>query len=265
VLDAPWNDAPAKQGAATFLAYLKAKPAQERAMALGFRPVDPAIKITAPIDAAHGCDPLQPQTLLEVPDAPTLDALVASWREAKKAADVVVVFDKSGSMTGRPLEEAKRGAKAFLATLDARDQVTLEFFDGQVYPPFGPVEVGKAKAELEQRIDGISAHGETAVYDATQAAIDMLARHRAANHDHRIRAVVVMTDGVDNKSAKKLAQLTAGLSGEDTRPATVFTIAYGDQTNPDALQQIATAGAGSFSSGNVDSIIEIFKDLAAFF
>jgi Ca-activated chloride channel homolog len=263
VLDAKWVGPDERAGAAAFLAFLKGKPQQERALALGFRPVDPAIKIGAPIDLAHGVDPKQPQTLLEVPDGPTLDALLATWRKAKKAADIVFVFDKSGSMQGRPLDEAKRGAKAFLATLDPRDQVTLVFFDGHVYPPFGPVELGKAKAELESRIDGLAAKGETALFDATRFAYDALASRRRASA-HRIRAAVVMTDGVDNRSRIKLPELAKLIGGED-RAATVFTIGYGAQANPDVLKQIAERGGGSFSQGDVDSIIEVYRDLASFF
>ena len=263
VLDAPWVTADQREAAAVFLAFLKGRPAQERAMALGFRPVDPTIKIGAPIDLAHGVDPKQPQTLLEVPDAPTLHALLETWKKTKKAADVVFVFDKSGSMAGKALVEAKRGAKAFLETLDARDEVTLIFFDGAVYPPFGPVEVGKAKAELASRIDGISASGETALYDATDLAYQLLVKRRAASA-HRIRAAVVMTDGVDNKSHVKLAALVREIGGED-RAATTFTIGYGDQANPDVLGKIASAGAGSFSKGDVASIITVYRDLAAFF
>jgi Ca-activated chloride channel family protein len=263
VLDADWVDAADREAAAALLAFLKAKQAQEQALALGFRPVDPAIPIGAPIDAAHGVDPKQPQTLLEVPDAATLEALLAAWRRTKKAADIVFVFDKSGSMAGRPLDEAKRGAKAFLGTLDARDEVTLMFFDSRVYPAYGPVAVGKAKAELEARIDGISAGGETAVYDAAHAAYAALAARRSPSAN-RIRAVVVMTDGVDNKSQRTLDALREKLRGED-RAATVFTIAYGAAPSRDALQGLATDGGGSFSEGDVGSIIGIYRDLASFF
>jgi Ca-activated chloride channel family protein len=263
VLDAAWVTPAHREAAATFLGFLKARPQQERAMALGFRPVDPAIKVAAPIDPAHGVDPLQPQTLLEVPDGATLDALLAAWRRTKKPADVVLVFDKSGSMRGRPLDEAKRGAKAFLATLDARDQVTLMFFDRIVYPAFGPVELGKARAQLEARIDGISAEGGTALYDATLAAHDLLEARRKASV-HRIRAVVVMTDGADTDSRHKLEPTVKGLHGEDGGVA-VFTLGYGDEPNEAALEAIAKAGAGSFSRGSVDTIIQIFRDLASFF
>jgi Ca-activated chloride channel family protein len=263
VLDAPWVGPAEREAAAAFLAFLKARPQQERAMALGFRPVDPTIKIGAPVDLAHGVDPQQPQTLLEVPDAATLDALLATWRKTKKAADVVLAFDKSGSMAGEALAQAKAGAKAFLATLDERDQVTLLFFDGQVYPPFGPVAVGPARAELEARIDGVSAGGDTALYDATTQAVALLKSRRAASA-HRIRAAVIMTDGGDTNSTTPLPALVKALGGED-QTATVFTIGYGPAPSKEALTAIAKAGAGSFSQGDVKSIIQVYRDLASFF
>ena len=74
---------------------------------------------------------------------------------------MVLVFDKSGSMQGPPLEEAKRGARSFIERLQPSDEVTLLFFDSQVYPPFGPVKVGEKKAELLERIDGTFAQGGT--------------------------------------------------------------------------------------------------------
>jgi Ca-activated chloride channel family protein len=263
VLDAAWVTPQQREAAGVFLTYLKGKPQQERAMALGFRPVDPSIKIGAPIDRAHGVDAQQPQTLLAIPDAGTLDALLASWRHTKKSADVVLVFDKSGSMDGRPLDEAKRGAKAFLATLDDRDQVTLMFFDRTVYPPVGPLELGTARRELESRIDGISASGGTALYDATLAAQKLLEARRKAS-GRRIRAVVVMTDGADTDSEHTLAATAQALHGEDGGVA-VFTIGYGDEPNQQALESLARAGAGSFSKGDVATITQIFRDLGTFF
>jgi Ca-activated chloride channel family protein len=166
-------------------------------------------------------------------------------------------------MKGNPLDQAKRGAKAFLATLDARDHVTLMFFDHTVYPAFGPVEIGTSKRELEGRIDGISAEGGTALYDATLAAKNLLEARRKSQV-HRIRAVVVMTDGDDTNSTHKLDATVKGLHGEEGG-VSVFTIGYGDEPNQRALEAIAQAGTGSFSKGNVDTIIQIFRDLASFF
>src|SRR6185295_8819114 len=108
--------------------------------------------------------------------------------------DVVLVFDKSGSMGGRPLEEAKQGAHVFLEALHDTDEVTLQFFDSKVYPPVGPVRLGEGRADLLARIDGVSAGGGTALYDVVGKAIGD-ARARAKKEPGRIHAIVVMTDG----------------------------------------------------------------------
>lgn len=272
VLDAPWVTAEHREAAALLQQFLRARPQQENAVALGFRAADPAIPITAPIDAAHGCDPKQPQNLLDVPEAEVLSALVAMWRETKKASDVVLVFDKSGSMQGEPLAEAKRGAKAFLGALDPRDRVTLLFFDSRIYPPVGPFEVGKSKRELEDRIDGVIASGGTALYDAVSAGAALL-REGGGGGDkkasRRIRAVVAMTDGKDENS--KLTQeavvraLGGGKSEGTESEVIVFTVAYGGTSEEGPLTAIANAGNGGFARGDVASIIGVFRDMAAYF
>ncbi len=277
VLDAPWVTADHEEAAAALQQFLRARPQQERAVALGFRAADPAIPIGAPIDAAHGCDPKQPQNLLEVPQAEVLRGLVEMWRETKKASDVVLVFDKSGSMQGQPLVEAKQGAKAFLGALDPRDRVTLLFFDSRIYPPIGPLELGKSKRELEDRLDGVIASGGTALYDAVAAGAALLRKdgERAGaqgrrGSSQRIRAVVAMTDGKDENS--KLTQqaveraLGAGRrEGQEASEVIVFTVAYGGTADDSVLTSIANAGNGGFARGDVASIIQVFRDMAAYF
>jgi Ca-activated chloride channel family protein len=256
-----------KEAAAAFLAFLKARPAQERALALGFRPADPAIAITAPVDAAHGADPKQPQTLLDVPAASVLEKLLATWRLTKKSTDIVFVFDKSGSMDGRPLAEAKVGARRFLETLSDRDEVTLLFFDNNVYPGVGPKTLdAQGRAELSTRIDTVIASGGTALYAATLAAYQA-SLTRARQNPGRIHAVVVMTDGRDESSAINLAQLKAGFSNSDEQesPVRVFTIAYGDGAEGGVLDQIAEAGKGSSAKGSVQDIVQVYRDMASFF
>jgi Ca-activated chloride channel homolog len=263
VLDAPWVTPEHREAAALLQQFLRARPQQEHAVALGFRAADPAIPIAAPIDAAHGCDPKQPQNLLEVPDAPTLQALIALWRETKKASDVVLVFDKSGSMQGQPLVEAKQGAKAFLGSLDPRDRVTLLFFDDRVYPPIGPFEVGKSKQELEARIDGTIADGGTSLYDAVAAAVTLMSKPDK-QASHRIRAVVAMTDGKDESSQLSQAAVEKSL-GSERSDVIVFTVAYGTIADGSVLESIANAGNGGFVRGDVASIIQVFRDMAAYF
>ena len=262
ILDADWVTGADREAAEAFLAFLKTKPAQERALALGFRPGDPAIPVGAPVDAAHGVDPKQPQTLLELPAAPVLEKLIATWQLTKKATNVVFVFDKSGSMQGRPLIEAKLGAKAFFQTLHDRDDVTLMFFDSMPYPALGPLQLAKGRAELDSRIDNTIAQGGTALYDAVADGY-ALAQKRAKAEPGRIHAVVVMTDGKDERSKLPLSELTKRFSSEDSQ-VKVFTIAYGD-ADPKVLEQIADAAKGSAAKGSPETIVQVYKDMASFF
>ena len=265
VLDAPWVGAPEREGAQKFLAFLKDKPQQMRALAHGFRPADTSIPIDSPVDAAHGVDPKQPQTLLDVPDAATLDALLTLWRENKKTAEVTLVFDKSGSMAGRPLAQAKSGAKAFMDSLGDRDEVSLLFFDSKLFPPIGPMQLGPNRKSLTERIDGVIAAEGTALYDATAGAYQT-ATERAKSGPGRIHAVVVMTDGKDENSTMALDVLENRLKSEGGEaPVKVFTIAYGEQAGSEVLARIAEAAQGTSAKGSVETIVQVYRDMASFF
>jgi Ca-activated chloride channel family protein len=265
ILDAPWVGTDEREAAQRFLAFLKDRPQQERALALGFRPADTTFAMTSPIDAAHGVDPKQPQTLLEVPDAATLDALLTLFRENKKTADVSLVFDKSGSMGGRPLAQAKSGAKAFLDSLGDRDEVSVLLFDGKLYPEIGPMPLGANRSKLAERIDGIIASGGTALYEATYQAY-LKATARAKTDPNRIHAVVVMTDGKDENSGLTLDELVRQLAVEGGEaPVKVFTIAYGEQAGGEVLGRIADAAQGTSAKGNVETIVQVYRDMASFF
>lgn len=265
VLAAPWVTADLKQGAELFLAQLKAKPAQECALSLGFRPADPNVAVSAPIDEAHGCDPKQPQTTLKVPPAEVLKKLLDVFREVKKASDITLVFDKSGSMAGKPLAEAKAGANAFLDSLQPRDQVAIEFFDNQIYPLIGPENVGTQKMNLSERIDNVVAGGGTSLYDAVTSSYREM-RARADKDPSHIHALVVMTDGKDESSQGTLEQLKGEFPKEaEEANVKVFTIAYGSQASGQVLEQIADVGEGSHSQGTVENIVQVYRDIASFF
>ncbi len=267
VLDADWVGPEEREAAKAFLDFLKSKPAQIRALALGFRPADPTIPIGMPVDAAHGVDAKQPQTLLEVPGGAVLEKLIAVWQTAKKASDVIMVFDISGSMSGKPLDEAKQGAKAFLGTLHERDDVSLIFFNGIVFPTVGPLKVGTSRAQIEKKIDEQIADGRTALYDAVAQAYDT-AKKRADKSPAAIHAVMVMTDGRDEGSTLTLPQLTSRFGGggaESANDVKIFTIAYGEAADPTILAQIAEAAKGTSAKGSTATIVDVYRDMAAFF
>jgi Ca-activated chloride channel family protein len=266
VLQGDWVTSEQREAAGLLLAFLKKRPAQERALALGFRPADTQIAIGPPVDSGHGADAKQPQTLLEVPDGATLQALIETWRLNKRPADVTLVIDTSGSMRGKPLDEAKAGAKSFLDNLGPRDTVGLLFFDSRAYPVFGPYALGEGKPKLVARIDQAFAKGGTALYDAVAEAYRQQ-QLRARADPKRIHALVVMTDGRDENSTANTLQQLEQLLGHDEEGTgvKVFTIAYGEGADPKILAEIAEAGHGTTAKGTAQNIVQVYQDMASFF
>lgn len=261
-----------RKAADVLFAQLRSRAAQERALALGFRPADPKIAIGAPIDAAHGVDPKQPQTILPLPPSDVLERLPATWQATKKGADVVIVFDKSGSMKGKPLDEAQAGAKAFVTSLGDRDEVTFAPFDHVVHPERGPLRLGDpgARTRLGSDVDMTAADGGTALYDAIALAHER-ALGRAARTPGSIHAIVVMTDGRDEGSRTTLLALRERLrraSSSDASgdaPVKLFTIAYGTGAETKVLEEIAEAAGGWSGRGSVDTIRDVYVEVASFF
>jgi Ca-activated chloride channel family protein len=263
LLEAPWVGPEEREASKILEDFLRSAEIQTSALQQGFRPADPSMPLSAPLDAARGVDPKQPQTLLEVPDAATLREVLALWERTKKTSDVVLVFDKSGSMNGEPLEQAKRGAQAFLTELGDRDTVSLLFFDSTVHPPSPPQPLGQGRAALAATLEGTLASGGTALYDAVGRAYEQ-AKLSAQAEPGRIHAVVVLTDGRDENSRMRLETLQQQLVADAEAPVKVFTIAYG-QADPAVLAAIAEAGKGATAAGDPKNIAAIFLDMAAFF
>ncbi|MFZ0657227.1 MAG: VWA domain-containing protein, partial [Candidatus Binataceae bacterium] len=105
---------------------------------------------------------------------------------------VVLVIDTSGSMKPKlPVVENALGD--FLTKLNPCDEVAMYAFSDRPYllVPFA--------ADHQAAVQGLSqlrASGETALYDSISTAID----YQQKSASYPSRAIVVITDGMDNKS-----------------------------------------------------------------
>lgn len=267
ILNAPWVTQEQRAGAQAFREFLLARPQQERALQFGFRPADPGIPVGEPITPANGVDPLQPDTLLEVPPVATIDAVQSLWVSNKKRVDVMVVLDVSGSMQeeGR-LEQAKQALRDFITQLDDEDGFGLTIFsnDATVLSPISPL--GPKRREMLDRVGGLFSGGNTRLVDTVIEAYDTLSDEAPGAS---IRSLVVLSDGADNRSeSASVSTLLAKLRGDETGTSIkVFTIAYGTGTdvNTDLLREIAEAsGAKSFQAAP-DRIQQVYREIATFF
>src|SRR5262249_728369 len=150
----------------------------------------------------HGVNPREPKLVLDVPAVEVMQAVRKAWQQNKKHARIVLVFDRSGSMNSSgKLTNAKRGAREVIAMLGDEDTPgLLPFRSPSTWVEKG-VRMKDGRARMTNAVNDIFADGETALYDTIAEAYDYLQAHPEPEF---INAIIVLTDGEDNKSRLKL-------------------------------------------------------------
>ncbi|MEX2253287.1 MAG: VWA domain-containing protein [Thermoleophilaceae bacterium] len=268
VLDAPWVSPEEKQGAEIFQRFLAKEVTPEQAAKAGFRPADTGTAPVEPITKANGADPKQPRRVLGLPEPRVLDRIRRTWRADRKPANVLLVFDTSGSMAEEDrLARAKEGLKVFLREASPNDRVGLVAFSDQVRvlePVARPLRENRAR--LLEKVDGLIADGGTAVYDATNLGFDVV---RDLRDKERINAVVVLTDGEDTESSLSADEVVrnVGKQGDSEDQVRIFTIAYSPEASgaKEALERISNESGGQPKEGDTEDIESVYRSISSFF
>lgn len=266
IVERDWVTAEHREAAKVYIQYLLQRPQQERAIAYGFRPGAVDVSLASPIDQAHGVDPQEPKTTLEVPSVPVIDSILKLWQQHKKAANVVLVLDTSGSMNDDgKIQNAREGAKQLVNLLSDADHLSLLPFNTRMDWANPDTLIRSGRAQLISTIDSLFAHDGTALYDAIDTGYEHLLQQERSREDS-ILAVVVLTDGADTDSKLPLGQLMQRIHYDgENRKIHVFTIAYGKDAKKDILKQIAEATQAKTYEGTPENIVGVFKDISTFF
>ena len=265
IVNAPWVTAEQREAAGLFENFLLDRPQQLKSLEYGFRPADPSIPLTAPLDTQHGVDPNQPQTILEVPSAAVIKGIETLWRQTKKPVDLVVVMDISGSMRGDKITSARSSLLQFINKLDDRDCLRIDLFNDQIATLTPLTPIGEKRQQVLDSVSGIFEQNDTSLYDAILNAYSDL--QEEGNPDH-IRAIVVLSDGEDTYSTATLDQVIQQIQsseGEGGNAIKIFTIAFGEDADSDILKQIAEPSGGRQYNSSPETIQKIYDEISTFF
>ena len=278
--DAEWVDADEVAAAEVFTDFVQQPENQERVLEFGFRPGNIEVPVADPIILENGVDPAQPTTTLEVPEPDVLLDLIDQWGQTRKAAQVLLVLDVSGSMADfassdsreTKLDLATQAAGTALEQFIDDDIVGLRTFstdlgvgeDGQALDyldvvPLGPVR--QNETQLQSALDGLFPVAGTPLYTVTR---DSFADIVEVFDPTRINAVVLLTDGVNddprnNDLTGLLSFLESQAQGETSAQVRVFPIGYGRDADFTVLEQIANAtNARSYDASDPRSIDQVF-------
>jgi tight adherence protein C len=150
---------------------------------------------------------------------------------------LVMVIDVSGSMNAEgKMGSAKEAANGFIGSLRPEDETTLLAFNDQVRTV---VPATADKGALQAGVNSLQASGETAIYDATYRAAQILAPVKG---DKR-RAIVLLTDGADTASSYS-ARTAADVAQQSG--ALLYTIGLGAEPNGTVLTALAEPTGGKY-------------------
>jgi Ca-activated chloride channel family protein len=159
----------------------------------------------------------------------------------------LLVMDISGSMNNAgKLSAAKAAARSYVDQMRPGDQAGLLTFNTNVtYVQ----SITSDQAALKKAINGLKAENDTAMFDALSQANQIL-----ENYVGR-KAIIVLTDGLDNQSKKTFAQVIQSIG---TSGLSISTIGLGNPDNAgpyfgldeSALRSLAEQAGGVYSYAN---------------
>lgn len=151
------------------------------------------------------------------------------------ARDLIVLLDTSGSMSGEPLDQARRVVGAVIATLAEGDQLEMVEFssDARRWKP-APVRVTEGvRKEALAWLAGLRASGGTEMHAGILEALRPL---RAESQ----RQIVLVTDGLIGFEAEVIGAVVRDLPAG----ARVHTVGVGSAVNRSLTGPVARAGRG---------------------
>ena len=169
---------------------------------------------------------------------------------------VVIAIDRSDSMHGKPLQDAVRAARRFLAVKEPDDRVAIVAFDSDAVRLTG---FSTSSADAESALTSLASgtHRGTALYDAVALSASTLAKEPPGK-----RLILLLTDGRDVSSSTTLAAATR--AARDVGAAIYAIGITGDQLTRAPLRQLATGtGGGSYLAESTGELTRIYTGVAA--
>lgn len=183
--------------------------------------------------------------------------------EIKKAAtelpkkNVVFVVDRSGSMSGKKIDQAKAALKFVLNNLREGDLFNVVAYDSAV-ESFKP-ELQRFDDETRKQalgfVEGIYAGGSTNIDGALKAALGQL------KDDKRPSYVVFLTDGMPTAGETKETQIVLNAKERNTVRTRLFSMGVGYDVNSRLLDKLARSGFGQseYVRPNEDIEVQVAK------
>jgi Ca-activated chloride channel family protein len=166
---------------------------------------------------------------------------------------VVLVMDRSGSMQGKKIEQAKSALRFALGKLRPQDSFNIVTFSDRV-EEFAPEPVAASadnKKRAEAFVDDIVADGGTNINDALQKGLKMFPEKGSGN------TLLFFTDGLPTVGVRSQEQIVQNANAINGRKARCFVFGVGYDVDVPFLDEVAETLRGDADYVRPDEDIEV--------
>nr|MDT0659050.1 substrate-binding domain-containing protein [Micromonospora sp. DSM 115978] len=230
---------------AGFRQWLASDAGKQALLEVGLRPPDRAAG--EPVSERLGALPGVAYLRMGLTDR-ALKAARDQWRAVRRPGRVLLLLDASGSMRTPAgtagltrFDVAVRGVTALAGRVSDPDEFGVWVFQGPRRQPERLVPVGRltgaGKDLVGARLAEVRPGGDTPLYRAVVAGVAAV----GPGEQERVTALVVLTDGADDGSGLREAEVLSAVGGAGVR---IFVVAIGATGCTGAVQRIADDTGG---------------------
>ena len=158
--------------------------------------------------------------------------------------DLVIVLDRSGSMKGRKIDDARQAVLKLLSSLGAKDRFALVTYSDGVQIASSLLNVNRKNRQLmESAVSRVRVGGGTNLGAGLQAGINLLG---SFDRNTNAAKVILISDGLANKGITDVQALSGIAAVAVEKEFAVSTVGVGDEFNEYLMTAIADQGTGSY-------------------